>query len=584
MIETSALFAEKIAESSRQFRAKLLDQGADVPGTIRSITINKGACGEEAFSVGSVYSSYIELVMDECTVALQDKELELQLGVVLDDDSVEYVRIGYYTVTKPKRNAYQLTFMAVGRIAAKLNVLPNLPSSQTIENLATAITDKTGIPVIFKGISPVGTIEENLAGLTCKEILEVITVVLGGFATEDSDGNIVVCKFSTENPINYNGDQTTALPAFNDYDYALSGIKVVVSEASETEDGNSISEVSFTNGTPRMTIQTKYMTADLFGAFAKNVLGYTFRPGTVPIALGDPRLEPWDCLEYTDVRGEVYTVPCLNIVHTFDGGLSTNITAPGSSESDDAAQTKGPLVQQLARIAADILTAQEAILKRLRADEILTDDIKSATGSFTKWLTGVRILGDLIEAETLRANTLIIRGTDGLYRRLNIDSLGQMTVDADEKYSQALDGSVLVKESVTAAEINVFDLFAQNIISTGDFNMGGKGALVYDAETDTLLIRARDITIGDSPAVSKEELERLEIGSRNFVRNSKNLIFGDYHFGAEPIKKFKLKTPAITMESDKLGRPIIWTIKELSDGTTAKLGEAVLGAMVLGSE
>lgn len=281
------------------------------------------------------------------------------------------------------------------------------------------------------------------------------------------------------------------------------------------------------------------------------------------------------------------------------------------------------------RLETEKLSAEEAYLQYAKIDKtnidtawiedllvkgnFLANSVNSATGSFSKWLTGVRILGDLIEAETLRANTLIIRGTDGLYRRLNIDSLGQMTVDADEKYSQALDGSVLVKESVTAAEINVFDLFAQNILSTGDFNMGGKGALIYDAETDTLMIRARDITIGESPAVSKEELERLEIGSRNFVRNSKNLIFGDYHFGAEPIKKFKLKTPEITMKSDKLGRPIVWTIKKddpeldrpniyletvnlgkldapsiyLSTGgggASAVLGKAVLGSMILGRD
>lgn len=584
MIQTSALFSQKIAESSRQFRAKLLDNGAEVPGTIRSITINKGACGEETFSVGSVYSSYVELVMDECDVALQDKEVQLQIGIVLDDGTVEYANIGHYTVTKPTRTAYQLSFTAIGRIAAKLNVLPDLPKPQTIDALAQAITAKTGVPIVFKGLTASGTIEESLLGLTCKDILGVIAVTLGGFATEDSNGNIVVCKFSTNNPISYNGDQTLALPEFKDYDYELYGVKVIASEAGTTEDGAQIDEVSFTRGTPRLTIATKYMTDALFEAFADNVVGYTFRPGSVPLALGDPRLEPWDVLQFTDVKGTVYIVPCLSLVHTFDGGLSTVVTAPGDSESGAASETKGPLVQQVERVAAELITAQEAILKRLRVDEILTDDIKAATGSFTKYLMGVKILGDLIEAETLRAGALIIRGTDGIYRRLNIDSLGQMTVDSDPKYSQALDGSVLVKESITAAEINVLDLFAQDITSTGDFNMGGKGALIYDAKTDSLIIRARDIQIGESPAVSKDDIEKIEIGSRNFVRNSKDLIFDDYHFGAEPIKKFKLKTPAITMESDKLGRPIIWTIKELSDGTTAKLGEAILGTMVLGSE
>ena len=86
----------------------------------------------------------------------------------------------------------------------------------------------------------------------------------------------------------------------------------------------------------------------------------------------------------------------------------------------------------------------------------------------------------------------------------------------------------MVKESITAEKINVFDLFAQNILSTGDFNMGGKGALVYDKETDSLDIRARSINIGSSDVVTKDN---LEIGGRNLISNGKTMINENYCFG-----------------------------------------------------
>lgn len=525
MISTTAAFDTQIQKDSRTFRAQLLSGTTPIKGEIKKITINKGACGE--FTIGSVYSSYIEATLDNCEDLLENKELQLQIGLVVDG-SVEYISIGYYTVTKPSRNEYQTTFTAVGRISAKLNCLPTLPTELTLSNLATAITEATGVPIICKGVTLQGTIEEPLAGLTCREILEVITAVLGGFATEDNEGNIVISKFSTDEQISFNGDRTITDPEFNDYDYALTGIKVIVAEERRNEDGTVQPEVSFSEGTPRKTLSLKYMTESLFPAFKDNVVGYTYRPGTIPLALGDPRLEPWDCIKFTDANEQTYTVPCLNIVHTFDGGLSTAIVAPGESESESSTETKGPLVQQIERVAAELITAQEAILKRLRVDEILTDDIKAATGSFTKYLMGIKILGDLIEAETLKANTLIIRGADGIYRRLNLDSLGEATVDSDEKYNQGLDGSVLVKESITAEKINVFDLFAQNILSTGDFNMGGKGALVYDKETDSLDIRARSINIGSSDVVTKDN---LEIGGRNLISNGKTMINENYCFG-----------------------------------------------------
>lgn len=358
MIIASDLFVQKLSEPSREFRAQLLDSnGAVVPGIIRSITVNKGACGEDAFSVGSIYSSFIEVVMDECTERLENKELLMQMGVVVaeDEEDVDYIDLGYYTVTKPKSTVYQTSFTAVGRISSKLNCLPNeLPAEQTLSNLAAAITATTGVTISCKGVTLEGTIEMDITGQTCLNILKIITDVLGGFATEDNTGGIVISKFATDNIVEYNGDSTTVLPEFNDYDYELSGVAVIVTEDTTEEDGSIQKGITYTEGTPRQTLIMPYMTESLFSAFVENVIGYTYRPGTVPLALGDPRLEPWDCLSFTDVKGNTYIVPCLNIVHTFDGGLSTTITAPGSSVAEEDFQIKGPVTIQIENLKKDV--------------------------------------------------------------------------------------------------------------------------------------------------------------------------------------------------------------------------------------
>lgn len=247
--------------------------------------------------------------------------------------------------------------------------------------------------------------------------------------------------------------------------------------------------------------------------------------------------------------------------------------------------------------------------------KFLANDMNAATGSFSKWLTGVRIVGALIEAETLRANALILQGTDGIYRRLNIDALGEVTVDSDPKYNEKLDGSVLVKESVTAEHINVYDLFAQNITSTGNFNMGGNGALVYDYEKDELSIRVKEFFVGNSGRTIEEELDDIRndkqvinVGARNLIRNSKNMLFDSYGFGHNDFEPFPLKAPTISIDQPKLGRPKISLMTARLDkpniyletvdggqlatpkiylstgGTSAVLGQAVLGQMVLGQE
>lgn len=86
--------------------------------------------------------------------------------------------------------------------------------------------------------------------------------------------------------------------------------------------------------------------------------------------------------------------------------------------------------------------------------EYITADGVSVTGR----LVGVTIRGDLIEANTLVADKLVIQGKDGLYYKLNFES-GNFT-DAEEVPTDGLHGSVIVAKSITAEKVAVSDLVA----------------------------------------------------------------------------------------------------------------------------
>lgn len=519
MITTSNAFNECVRRSSRTFRARFLKNGEPLNCEVKKVVVRKGACAER-FTPGTVFAPYINVDISNIDVSLENEEVLLQIGLLLDDETVEYTNQGYFTVTKPKISAYQTSFEAVGRISSKLNVLPDLPSVMTLSNLAAAITSATGVVIVTNGVNLSGTITKDLNGLTCREILEVITSVLGGFATEDGEGRIVISKYSTASTLEYNGDYTTTSPSFNEYSYTLSGIKVVTSEEYTDEEGKVVEETSYTEGVPILTLSNAYMTEELFSNFVKNTVGYSYKPGEITLALGDPRIEPWDCISFTDIDGSNHIVPCFELSHTYDGGLVTSISAKGESESESSLIVKGPIQKQIERLSADLFTAKDAIVKRLKADSIITDDIKATTGSFTKYLTGVRIVGDLIEAATIKAESLILKGKDGFYHRLNIDSLGEAVVESDPKYNEKLDGSVLVAESVTAEKINVEDLFAKDITATGDFKLGGKGALSYDSKTGEVSIRAKSLTIGNEEVPSMDD-----IGTSLYIESSNGTLF-----------------------------------------------------------
>lgn len=124
----------------------------------------------------------------------------------------------------------------------------------------------------------------------------------------------------------------------------------------------------------------------------------------------------------------------------------------------------------------------------------LIDTVHGESGYYTKDLVGVNVAGDIIVGNTIKADALILQGTDGIYRRLNIDSLGEAYVDSNPIYNQKLDGSVLVAESVTAKEINVSDLFAQDITATGEIT----GAKLLSAYIESTSGKIGGFTIGNS--------------------------------------------------------------------------------------
>ena len=86
--------------------------------------------------------------------------------------------------------------------------------------------------------------------------------------------------------------------------------------------------------------------------------------------------------------------------------------------------------------------------------EHLTIKEANTTGA----LVAVTIKGDLIDANTLKAETLILRGDDGLYHKINLvaGTFTETEVIPDDK----IHGSAIAANSITANQIYVTDLSA----------------------------------------------------------------------------------------------------------------------------
>ena len=98
-----------------------------------------------------------------------------------------------------------------------------------------------------------------------------------------------------------------------------------------------------------------------------------------------------------------------------------------------------------------------AAIKKLFTDSGIIKDLIVDEGHITGELVGVTIKGDLIEGNTIKADKLVIKGSDGLYYKLNTNG---ETVESEQTTENSLDGSIITAKSITASKIQVTDLVA----------------------------------------------------------------------------------------------------------------------------
>ncbi len=98
----------------------------------------------------------------------------------------------------------------------------------------------------------------------------------------------------------------------------------------------------------------------------------------------------------------------------------------------------------------------------------LIKDVTIGDATITGELVGVTISGDLIKGNTIVAEKLVIKGSDGLYYKLNTDG---MTVEKEQTDYNSINGQVIRAKSITATKIDVEDLVAFGA-TIGGFKIG----------------------------------------------------------------------------------------------------------------
>ena len=395
-----ASYDDYISADSRDFGIRILANGTLLDCAIKRLSITKGSCGsQDRFSLGSVISSTLNAELMDVSSTINGAMLDVQVGLLIGEDYT-YISVGKFRAIDVKSTAYTTTVTAYGHTMASTADGFNIPVGLSLLNLASAISSATGVQILFdSGIDDSKVLNGQLPeNCSCYSALQVMASVVGGYVVDTYDGKIQIKRFSATPTVSVSADRMLRLPDVAEVGFLISGVQVkgtgqynyvlttditinpdktyytrsgggtaqdpYVYTPVEDPDPTQLPiyyerfDVVYTYGDPIVVYEdNQYMSDGLFSIY-KTIVGYEYKFGDIDLSLGDPRIEGTDVLSVTDVNGNVYTIPCHQVVHTYDGGWTTQIVAVKPTAAGDGVPTTEPITQRMDNIANSAAQAQ----------------------------------------------------------------------------------------------------------------------------------------------------------------------------------------------------------------------------------
>ena len=547
--------------ASLEFYSGTTLTGSIEAGEIQGVTLHTGACGEEVLP-GSMFIPYMEgsLITQPTFTIENGQTVKVYCQVKEDPDDAtpaDTQLVGTFIVSEVTKARARTTtaspgmnFSAVGALSQYKDLsfqsLAEYPrtGAQVLTDLVTFIDDNSDYTVTaaFENEAQAlatATIGTSLTGLTVGAALSYVAGLAGGFITEDEAGNLVIRPFktATAGPYAIPADRSIDPPEYLE-PYTVTGVKVIVTEdtvidddtpeedpAEETGEETTEEEatpemaetvipgISYTYGDPvNVEIKNPYMTETIFNeVFVPNFVGLTYEPGTIKMAMGDPRLEPGDVMQATDISGGTHTFPVLQLTTAYTGGCRSEIYVPGESATAQEARTAGPLTQAVEEVTE---TAEQAENLAKNANKVATDHNQyfwhtaegTDTGAHVTQTPQAQFIENPAGGNTLiTSNGLAVR--DGLTELATFTSSGvtigeegkQQTVIGSKKTTfQDENGNVIaeIAAGITTDYANVEASYE---------SLDNPGVMITSSEdkvTETLIYDQKKPTTGSSIVIS----------------------------------------------------------------------------------
>ena len=538
-------FISAISDSCPYHTVKFYYNGTELDITPKTFNYYGLMIGGENINIGETCASHVEFEIYNPTVTLENKEIQVKVGIEVNG-SIEYVSLGYFTVTKPSIESEVYKYIAYDRMIGLERLYVSSLTNPTTSTVMNEIATQLGYS-FASTITEISLDVNKIKGYTYREMLGFISALCGANCIFNGDGAIEFKWFVQptsdlatigtdrlyENGLELNSDNDLTVG----YIKCATGAKEEVpiedttTENTEITDGEITEDevieepttetvdviLSVGSGNFGINISNPLMTQEVLqNIYDTYFSNFTFRPCKVNM-LGNILLECGDIVTVNNGTN-TYTVPIMSIQHSIDGGVVTNIETIAQNETEQEISYTSPTVKLMDRVYYEILEANKAIINDLTANTITTEYLTAnftkifqaniENGAITNAMIGteavktsqiadgsitdakiVELTANKIKAGTLDVERLIVTQNNQKY-------LFHINEDGTTEY-QKLNGNILEDRSITADKI-VANAITANEIATATITANEIAAnTITSAEIKSGTITASKIDVND---------------------------------------------------------------------------------------
>lgn len=332
----------------RKVSCKLVIGGNTITD-VKLLTYNSDWSGD--ITIGQVVSSYINCTIPTPNFSLSGAYVSHSMGI---GDPAEWVAIGQYNVDKNSvRNRQGYTsFSAYDKLHDTVNTYTaNAAYAETLQGLCNDVCNQIGIGTVgnLGNIGATAVEKASLNGYTLRDVLGFVAALCGKNAYLDANNSLVLKWFSSTS---YTADDTRAnVPYVGENDCTVG--RLICQGADGTYTYGSGEGIYFT--CPLINADNQQ---SLLSYIYSCVSGLTYRKADVDIPYGNFCLQSGDIITVS-TTGSNLTVPIMANSFTYDGGLSSSVSAFGVSDYSGTANNAERSVSS--RRVQDIMETKRTI-------------------------------------------------------------------------------------------------------------------------------------------------------------------------------------------------------------------------------